>query len=52
VPLELDCDACDVVLLADADDELVELVTRHAQSIHESAPAREHVLARIYLQNQ
>ncbi|WP_328530703.1 hypothetical protein OG984_06010 [Nocardioides sp. NBC_00368] len=48
---ELACDDCDVVLSADTDHDLAELVTRHAQSIHERTPPRDHVLARIHLQN-
>ncbi|MER6974503.1 DUF1059 domain-containing protein [Nocardioides sp. NPDC057767] len=52
MPLELACDACDVVLTADTDDELAELATRHARSIHGSTPPRDHVFARIHLQNR
>lgn len=51
-PLELVCHACDVVLSADNEDGLVDLAIKHALSIHEHEPAREHVLARIHLHNR
>ena len=51
-PLELVCHACDVVLSAGADDDLVGLAIKHALSIHGHEPPREHVLARIHLHSR
>ena len=51
-PLELACHACDVVLGADNEDDLVDLAAKHALSIHGHAPPRDHVLARIHLHNR
>lgn len=45
--LELVCHACDVVLQDEMKDELVELVSRHAESIHEHLPPWDQVLSRI-----
>lgn len=50
--LELVCHACDVVLGADTEDELVELATEHARSVHGHAPPRDHVLTRIHRHNR
>lgn len=52
MPLDLVCHACDVVLSADNEDELVDLTSKHALSIHGHEPPREHVLARIHLHNR
>lgn len=45
--LELTCRACEVVLQAATEDELVELGIQHTLSIHGHEPPRGHVLARI-----
>lgn len=50
--LELTCPACDVVLEATTEEELVALGIHHAGSIHGHEPPREHVLARIRYHNQ
>ncbi len=50
--LELTCHACEVVLAAETEDELADLATQHALSIHGHAPPREHVMARIHLHNR
>ena len=51
MPLELVCHACDVALQADTADDLADLASKHALSIHGHEPPREHVLARIHLHN-
>ena len=52
MPLELLCHACDVRLQADTEDELVDLGTQHALSMHGHAPSRDRVLSRIRNQNR
>jgi len=48
---EVTCHACDVVLGAESEDELVDLVTQHALSVHGHAPPRDRVVARIRRHN-
>ena len=50
--VELTCHACDVVLQAETEDELVELGIQHALSIHGHEPSREHVIARVRHHNR
>lgn len=51
MPLELNCHACDVVLTAESEHELVDLATEHASSVHGHTPPREHVVTRIRRHN-
>lgn len=51
MPLALTCHACDVVLSAESEDELVDLATEHALSVHGHTPPRENVVTRIRRHN-
>lgn len=51
-PLELTCHACDVILQAETEQDLIDLGQQHARSMHGHEPPRDQVLARIRLQNR
>ncbi|WP_146844887.1 DUF1059 domain-containing protein [Cellulomonas terrae] len=51
MPLELTCHACDVVLSAESEDELVDLATAHALSVHGHTPPRDNIVTRIRRHN-